>query len=113
MKRTEPMRRRKGVKRVNRQRKARSFARNFGSVAFVEWTKAQPCACCGEAPRQWWQRDAWGNDCAHVRSRGAGGDHTHVIAACPACHDANRPTGQYAMAREHQRRWTAYQEGAA
>lgn len=37
---------RKPVKKVNRARKAKSFARQFGSVERVEYVKAQPCANC-------------------------------------------------------------------
>lgn len=94
----------------NRKRKAKAFARNFHSAAFVEFTRRQPCAICGEAPRRHWQReDRWGNECAHVRSRGAGGDFTLIIACCPSCHDAGKPTGKFALAREHMRRWQAEQ----
>jgi hypothetical protein len=109
----EPIRRRKGVKRVNRPRKARTFQRNFHSPEFVAFTRRQPCALCHEAPRKWWNREAWGNDCAHTKARGmggAGGDWRYVVPCCPACHDAGRPNGEHALAREHQKRWEASHE---
>lgn len=89
----------------NRKRKAKLALRNFGTPAYREWTKRQPCAFCGEAPRKWWMRESWGNDIAHVQSRGAGGDWRKTVPACPSCHDAGKPNGAYALANEHMRRW--------
>jgi len=87
------------------------LVRNFGPPEFREFTKLQPCAICGEAPRQWWNRAYFGNDCAHVKDRGMGGCNSSdelVIPACPPCHGSDKPRGQFAKAREHQRRWKAY-----
>lgn len=108
LRQTEPMRRKKGVRRVNTPRRAKARARNFGPPEFIAFTKRQPCAFCHEVPRQWWMRESWGNDCAHVQARGmggCGGDWRKVIPCCPGCHQAGRPNGAHALAREHQRRW--------
>lgn len=99
----------------NRKRAAVKLERNFGPPEFREWCHTQPCQFCDEAPRQHWNRDGFGHDMAHCDGRkmggygGArgGGDYTKVTIACPTCHDAGKPNGAFAKARETQRRWTA------
>lgn len=110
LRRGKRLERKTGLKSVNRKRKAERLLCNFGPPEFRAFSKSQPCVFCGVAPRQWPLRDYWGNDMAHVRDRGMGGCNSSwrlVVPACPDCHDADKPRGQYALAREHQRRWRA------
>jgi hypothetical protein len=77
---------RKPIRKRRPDRKAKLFARNFLCLEFVHFSKRQPCAILGEAPRQWPEREKWGNDTAHVKDRGMGGCNSSyklTIGACP------------------------------
>ena len=66
----------KGVKRVNRKRKAKNFARAYGSELRVMYVQGLPCAACGHIGH---------SENAHIRSKsGAGrkGDASTVIPLC-------------------------------
>lgn len=108
MRRCKPMKRSR-IRPVNTKRRRHRFAVAFHSEAFVAWTKAQPCAACG-------QRGP--SDCAHAKTRGAGGDWTDVLSLCPACHRFQHNVGVESferamgvnltrLAREHHERWLA------
>ena len=58
----------------DRAKRARRFARQFRSAAFVEWIHARACAVpnCLRGPCE----------AAHARSRGAGGTADDVLALC-------------------------------
>lgn len=70
------IRRRKPIRRYNRERRRRLNAETFGPQA--ELARRMPCLVCGRRPP---------SDPAHVRSRGAGGrDRGNVVPLCRACH---------------------------
>ncbi len=63
------------IRRVNKERRAKLYARNFGPKA--TWIRSLACATCGA------------NDqiqAAHIRSRGAGGSSVDLIPQCAPCH---------------------------
>jgi hypothetical protein len=115
MKRTGPIRRRKPLARVNRERRRRQYTRAFGPEGFVEWTRKQPCVVCGAVP----------SECAHVRSRGAGGTWEDVVSLCRSHHREQHNLGvetfqlRHALpyldvlARLHNRKWVRAQARAA
>jgi len=67
---------RKPIKRRNEARRARLFAKQFGSVARVEAINALACYCC--------RRE--GAENAHIKSRGAGGTWRDVVDLGIRCH---------------------------
>lgn len=70
-------------KRVNPERKAREFARQYGSTARVRFIKSLPCGHCSRQPEE-------GVENAHLPSKsGAGrkGDACHVVPLCRECHE--------------------------
>ena len=74
------MKPRASVRPVNPARKAREFARAYGSQARVEWIKAYGCLVC---PRV-------GSQNAHLPSKsGAGrkGDAKYCVPLCHQCHN--------------------------
>jgi hypothetical protein len=73
------------LRKRNPERKARLFDEQFGSVARVRWFQMQECAAC----------HGWPSECAHVRSRGAGGKAEDCIPLCKDCH-ARQHTGGWA-----------------
>jgi hypothetical protein len=81
MKRTGPPERRTELRRetplapVNRERKAKRYARDFG--AHADWIRSLPCDLCGARPP---------SDPHHARSRGAGGTARHLVPTCRTCH---------------------------
>jgi 5-methylcytosine-specific restriction endonuclease McrA len=85
----EPPKRRTPLKRQNAARRAKRFASGFGSVARVEWMQGLPCAACGARP----------SECAHVRSRGAGGDWRDVVPLCMTCHRLQHEEGVHTFQR--------------
>jgi hypothetical protein len=70
---------RKAPKKVNAKRKAREFARAYGSKERVAWVKSLPCVACTSNGR---------SDNHHICGDGAGrkADHTSIIPLCRACH---------------------------
>ena len=74
MRRT-PLKRQGKPRPVNRKRKAREFARAYGSTARVEFVKALPCANCGIVGY---------SQNAHTENGGAGrkGPYTSIIPLC-------------------------------
>jgi hypothetical protein len=120
IKRTEPMRAKKGVKRSarinprNNKRMRERFATAFHSDEFVEWSHMQPSCVSGELPTV----------CAHGKSRGAGGTFLHIFALTDAEHKdlhnrGNRfwtdrgldpKTAPARFAAEHYARFLSYQE---
>lgn len=88
------MKRGKPLPRVNRARRARRKAEDFGPQA--ELCRTLPCCACGHrAP----------SDPAHVRSRGAGGhDRGNVVPLC------RRPGGCHEQ--QHRHGWEALYLGA-
>lgn len=70
------MKREKGLRRFNRERRARLFKAQFGSGARVKWMRALPCCACGGGPCE----------VHHVRSRGAGGGADDTVPLCSVCH---------------------------
>lgn len=62
------------LKKVNRARKARRFAEDFGGKAYLEFLHGLECAICG-APCEL-------TEAAHVRSRGAGGKAEDLVPLC-------------------------------
>ena len=78
------MKRKVGVAKVNPERKARLYARNFG-----EWAaeiRMMSCEVCGRVPTE-----AFPNEAAHTVARGmggCGGDKRTLLPLCRACHRA-------------------------
>lgn len=71
--RKTPIKRSGRLKPVNRARKARLFAEDFGSKEYVEHIHSLPCAACLVT--------GW-TEAAHVRSRGAGGKVDDLVPLC-------------------------------
>jgi len=70
------VKRRKPMRRYNRERRRRLNAEAFGPQA--ELARSLPCLACGRRPP---------SDPAHVRSRGSGGrDRGNVVGLCRPCH---------------------------
>lgn len=89
--RSKPMKRTR-LKPVNRKRRAKLFAEDFGGKAYLEFIHGLECAACG-SPCEY-------TEAAHLTSRGAGGKVDVVVPLCgsrfnmPGCHhkyDAHDP----------------------
>jgi hypothetical protein len=75
------------VKKRRPDRKAIAFVRGFGSVAFVDATRREPCIFCGQ------QSDTVRT--AHLlQARGFGGCGGDVTGTGPACHPCDDAWGQ-------------------
>ena len=85
------MKRRAKLKRQNMARQAAAFAEDFGSPERVTWLQAQPCAVCGRTP----------SECAHVRSRGAGGKAADILPLCGAHHHEQHVIGRRSFEALH------------
>lgn len=77
---------------VNRSRRAKNFARAYGSPAFLKFIHRLPCWTCGYAgpsPRQ----------AAHTANGGMGrkADAATVIALCNVCHSKQHQSGWLAI----------------
>lgn len=70
---------------VNSERRKELFKKGFGSKAFVEFVKQQPCVveACNRTPI----------DCAHVTSRGAGGGPEDIVPMCRHHHAEQHAMG--------------------
>lgn len=77
--------RRKPLKRVNPERRARNFAKHYLSEEYVWWIHSLPCLGCGGG-----RGDI---HAAHVRSRGAGGTWRDIIPLCADCHHTQHTQG--------------------
>ena len=62
----------------NPKRKAKNFARAYGSPERVEWVKAQPCLVCRDTP----------SENAHTKSGGTSrkADADTIVPLCSRCH---------------------------
>lgn len=71
------------VKPINRKRRAKEFARAYGSSERVMAMKLSPCDGCGRVPHE----DAL-NENAHTEGGGAGrkADFATIVTLCPDCH---------------------------
>lgn len=71
---------RRPINKVNPVRRAREFARCYGSKARVEFVKTLACGVCGTTP----------SDNAHIHGGKSGmgrkADHTDIIPLCRQCH---------------------------
>lgn len=75
--------RRTRVKPVNKARRAKRFARNFGAKRF--WIVTLDCVIPG-----CWQTPV---EAAHVKSRGAGGTSAHMVPLCALHHAEQHAIG--------------------
>lgn len=85
------MRRKKPIRRSNPQRRAKRFKQAFGSPERVAAIQAMPCAVCGSRPSQ----------CAHVRSRAAGGTYRDIVPLCHAHHAEQHQIGIASFEERH------------
>lgn len=72
----KPLKRSTPMARVNKRRRFRLHARNFGEYANI--IRALPCARCGQRV---------GIQAAHAIPRSRGGDRTVLFPACARCHE--------------------------
>lgn len=89
MKRT-PLRRGKGVRRVNRERLAWLRELQFGGWA--KEIQQMPCAVCSEPPP---------SQAHHVRSRAAGGTKSSLVPLCLYCHAELHALGRITFAEKY------------
>ena len=88
----EKMKRKAGVKRVNRDRMARRYTQAFGPHA--EYIRTLPCAVASE--------ECEGRtEAAHVRSRGAGGTAKDLVGLCHFHHRQQHDMGVTTFQRTH------------
>ena len=115
LKRKTPLRRTGGLKRVNKERKARRDAEAFGHQAGL--CRQMPCVACellkypGMATEAWSQYaartmrapvTAWfGSDPHHIPTRGAGGIDKDTVPLCRAHHDEWHRTGEHTFAAKY------------
>lgn len=85
MKRT-PLTRKRRMKRVNRARRARLFAKHFHSDAFVAWVHSLACTAPG-----CYRTDI---HAAHVKGRAVGGTWESIIPLCAVHHAALHAYGR-------------------
>jgi hypothetical protein len=99
-KRRAELRRHTPLKSVNRKRKAKRYARDFGDHA--QRIRQLPCDLCGSPPP---------SDPHHAKSRGAGGTARHLLPTCRPCHrkihDGHGPDREHLMERADYY-WTRY-----
>jgi len=70
--------------------KRRLYERNFGAKA--DWIRSLPCHTCDRHPP---------SDPAHLKSRGAGGDLSHLIPLCRTCHMSQHSIGIKTFFKRH------------
>ena len=94
MKRSSRLARTTPLPRVNKARKAESFARAYGGEERVAWVQRQPSVVSGASP------------CvnAHVKTGGAGrkADARWIVPLTPAEHDELHRIGQRSFEAAHQ-----------
>lgn len=66
------------IRRVNKERRAKRFERDYGGKAYLEAIHGMPCAVCN-APCEL-------TEAAHLTSRGAGGTAKDVAPLCGTRH---------------------------
>ena len=88
------LKRRTGIRKVNRKRKAARFAKNFGEKA--AWIREMPCAVTVCQYREY----SW-TEAAHVKSRGAGGSSAHLAPLCAVHHGLQHAMGIASFEREY------------
>lgn len=80
MRRRSGLKRKRGVRKVNPERRARLREVQYGSDEFMAWIHGQACVLC---------RYRYAADeihAHHVVSRGAGGTWQSVVPLCHGCH---------------------------
>lgn len=77
--------RRKPIKRVNKERRARNFVKHYHSEQRVWWIHSFPCDACGQ--------ERGDIHVAHVKSRGAGGTHEDTVPLGARCHHIQHTQG--------------------
>lgn len=83
----QSLRRRTAIKPVNRARKEKLAAIQYGRKA--EWIRTLPCEACGASPTV----------AHHVRTKGAGGSSDDLAALCVECHDLVHALGRSSFRR--------------
>jgi hypothetical protein len=91
MKRGGPIKRTKGVPKVNRKRKAKRHAEQFGPPGFVEFVHEYGCVVARQGTVGFRLPSCFGAiEAAHVRSRGAGGGWRDNVAGLCRFHHAEQ-----------------------
>ncbi len=88
------MRREKGLRAINPERRRLLFERQFGSKERTRFIRDFPCATCTNSKRL--------TQCSHVKSRGAGGGPDDMIPQCYQCHHELHQIGLEAFEQKHQ-----------
>ncbi len=89
MKRSTPLRRKTALPKFNAKRKRVRFRKQFGSADRVERIKQMECLA-----RSHPYVSCWGPiECAHVVSRGAGGDYKSIVPLCTLHHKNQHAMG--------------------
>ena len=83
----QQMRRRTRIAPINRERKAKLAAIQYGRKA--AWIRTLPCEACG----------AWPTVAHHVRTKGAGGSSDDLAPLCAECHDLVHTLGRSTFRR--------------
>jgi hypothetical protein len=91
--RSSELQRKTRLRARNPERKAREFARCYGSEARVEAVRAMPCCVPGCVRRP--------SQNAHVRSKGAGGTWRDVVPLCAYHHAIQHRMGILTFEREY------------
>lgn len=70
-----------------------NFLKHFKSKERVEAIKKMQCIIYGCTSKP--------TECAHVRSRGAGGDYRDIVPLCPSHHAEQHQMGIHSFCRKH------------
>jgi hypothetical protein len=104
LKRTKPLKEGKPLKKKNVRRASERFTEAFGCGGRkAEFVRARPCIVFAWSDRPQNKRDGCtGNiEAAHTRSRGSGGDSTHLIPLCTAHHHEQHTRGVETFAAKY------------
>lgn len=82
----QPIERNVSVAPINRERKAKLAAEQFGDGPYAAWLRSLPCVCCGR-----WEKDRI--HVHHVKSRAAGGTERDLVPLMYDCHDRGHVGG--------------------